>query len=306
MMKYEPTQIHAAPVAEGARFEIGSATAFAVRQENKDIALRIRRQDRPMRAWVERTPFLRGMARLLRCVFGWADGALESAELEPQRIVKGSRFEQRFATLFRVHPTSLVAFGSAILVILLLVGALWAAPWALAEFVLDGLPCGQITAACCAARLLGALLAVALIPRLRVLNRFCMYRGAINQVLNAYESLGGAVSRESAEEAPPFTGRSDTAFTALVLLVSIVVFALVRTHTLWARLAVRALIILALAAILDEPVRLLEAMPADHRLRWLHAPLRFLEKLVVLRPHRQMIEVALYAFNAARENDDAA
>ena len=42
------SNIHASPVAEGVRFRIGSATAFAVRKENKDVALRIRREYHPV------------------------------------------------------------------------------------------------------------------------------------------------------------------------------------------------------------------------------------------------------------------
>ena len=303
-MRYDHTRIHAAPVAEGARFEIGTATAFAVRQENKDIALRIRRLEHPVRDWVACVPFMRGIARLLGCVFGWADGAFESGELEPQRIVKGSRFEQRFAELFRARPGSLVALGSAILVVLLLGGFLWAVPWALAEFVLRDLPLWQNNALCCLVRLVGAFVCAALIPRLRVLNRFCMYRGAINQVINTYEAQG-SVTRESAEEASPYTGRSDMAFALLVMMLALLVFSWVRTYTLPVQLVARALIILAIAAIVGEPARWLEELPPEHRFYRLHAPLRLLERLVVFRPHRQMIEVAQYAFSAALENDDA-
>ena len=303
-MRYDHTQIHAAPVAEGARFEIGSATAFAVRQENKDIALRIRRLEHPVRDWAGQVPFLRGIARLLGCVFGWADGAFESGELEPQRIVKGSPFEQRVAELFRVKPTSLVALGSAILIVLMLGGFLWAIPWVLGRFALSELPLWQNNALCCLVRLVGACVCAALIPRLRVLNRFCMYRGAINQVINAYEALGGAMNRDNAEEASPYTGRSDMAFAMLVLLAAILVFSWLRTYTLAAQLIARGLIILAIAAILGELVHWLQELLPDHPLYPLHAPMRLLERLVVLRPHRQMIEVALYAFNAARENDE--
>ena len=50
------------------------------------------------------------------CAFSqtFLDGVAESAQLEPQGIVKGSRFEQRFAELFRVKPTSFIAAGSGI------------------------------------------------------------------------------------------------------------------------------------------------------------------------------------------------
>ncbi len=298
--------VHASPVAEGVRFQIGTATAFAVRKESKDVALRIRREYHPARDAMERIPFVRGMLRLVLGAADFLDGVAESAQLEPQHIVRGSRFEQRFAELFRIHPTSLVAAGSALAILLLTAALVILGPWALAKYALPQyeLPRQGINAIACAARVLGGLICVALIPRLRVVNRFCMYRGAINAVLNTPPDAEGRVSRERAEAASHLSRRSDAAFIATVLLLSVIAFALVRTFTLPVQLLVRVLIVLAIAAVLNEPVRLLEDAAGTHRLaRALLAPQLALERLLVRRPHVQMVEVAVYAYNAAREND---
>ncbi len=295
--------IHASPVAEGARFQIGSATAFAVRREGKDISLRIRREYHTVRDAMERIPFLRGILRLVNGTVDFIDGVAESAQLDPQPIVKGSRFEQRFAELFRIRPTSFVAAGSAIVIILLLGALVAAGPWALAKWVFPQweLSRDAMNALGCAARVLGGLICTALIPRLRVVNRFCMYRGAINKVVNASDGEG-TVSREAAEKARRFTGRSDAAFTILVLLLSVIAFALVRTITLPVQLLVRVLLIFIIAAVLGEPVRLLENHQQKAACRVLLAPLRGLEWLLVREPHPQMVEVAACAYNAALEN----
>ena len=299
-------RVHASPVAEGVRFQVGSATAFAVRKENKDVALRIRREYHPARDAMERIPFVRGILRLVCGVADFLDGVAESAQLEPQQIVKGTRFEQRFAELFRVNPTGLVATGSAIVILLLLAALVILGPWALAKYVLSGydLPRQAINACACGVRVAGALVCVALIPRLRVVNRLCMYRGAINQVLNTPSGRDGRVSRERADQASHLSMRSDAAFVALVLLASIIAFALIRTFTLPVQLLVRVLVVLTVAAVLDEPILLLENAALRHpvaaALLW---PQRLLERLLVRRPHEQMVEVAVYAYNAAREND---
>ncbi len=295
--------IHASPVAEGVRFQIGSATAFAVRREGKDISLRIRREYHTVRNAMERIPFLRGILRLVNGTADFIDGVAESAQLQPQPIVKGSRFEQRFAELFRVNPTSFVAAGSAIVIILLLGALVVAGPWALAKWVFPMWELSRpgMNAAACAARVLGGLICAALIPRLRVVSRFCMYRGAINKVENA--AVGAEpVRREDAEKASRLTGRSDAAFTILVLLMSVIAFALVRTFTLPVQLLVRVLLIFIIAAVVDEPVRLLENHQQSAVCRVLLAPLRFLERLLVREPHPQMVEVAVCAYNAALEN----
>ncbi len=295
--------IHASPVAEGVRFQIGSATAFAVRREGKDISLRIRREYHTVRNAMERIPFLRGILRLVNGTADFIDGVAESAQLQPQPIVKGSRFEQRFAELFRVNPTSFVAAGSAIVIILLLGLLVTAGPWALAKWVFPMWELSRpgMNAAACAARVLGGLICAALIPRLRVVSRFCMYRGAINKVENA---AGGAdpVRREDAEKASRLTGRSDAAFTILVLLMSVIAFALVRTFTLPVQLLVRVLLVFIIAAVVNEPVRLLENHQQSAVCRVLLAPLRLLERLLVREPHPQMVEVAVCAYNAALEN----
>ena len=295
--------IHASPVAEGTRIQIGSATAFAVRRESKDISLRIRREYHTARDAMERIPFLRGILRLVNGTADFIDGVAESAQLDPQRIVKGSPFEQRFAELFRIKPTSLVAAGSGIAIIILLVGLVLLGPWALAKWVFPGweLPRSSMNAAACAARVLGGLICAALIPRLRVVNRFCMYRGAINKVENATEG-DAPVTREVAGKASRLTGRSDAAFIVLVLLLSVIAFALVRTFTLPVQLLVRVLIVFIIAAVVNEPIRLLESQSAHIASRILLAPMRGLERLLVREPHPQMIEVAVCAYNAALEN----
>lgn len=296
--------VHTTPVAEGVRIQVGSATAFAVRQDSKDVALRLRREYHPARDAMERIPFLRGIVRLFTSVADFLDGVSESAQLMPQQIVKGTRFERRFATLFRIHPTSLVASISILAVLLLIGGLVIAGPWALAKFVLPRyeLSRNAINAAGCAARVLAMLLCALLVPRLRVVDRFAMYRGAINRVLNAAADEG-RVTQQSAEKASFLSRRSDAAFILTVLILSVIAFALIRTFTLPVQLLVRVLTVLAIAAVLNEPIRALERAKATPLVNALLGPQLLLERCLTRRPHPQMVEVAVYAWNAAREND---
>ena len=97
--------------------------------------------------------------------------------------------------------------------------------------------------------------------------------------------------------------QSDAAFLTVVLAVSFIAFALIRTFTLPVQLLVRVLTVLAVAAVVNEPIRALENLKNRHPLAALRAPYLWIERLFVREPHRQMVEVALCAFNAAREND---
>ena len=297
--------ISAATVAEGARFSIGDATAFAVRREEKDIALRIRRERRPLRRAMENTPFVRGMLRLFLSVFGWLDGMNESWELEPQRIVKGNRLERRISDLFRIEPESLTGFLSGLLIPILLAGFMIGLPRAVETWVLPNFELTRpwVNGWMCVSRILGLTIALALCARLRVVNRLCMYRGAINKVLNAYEEKRRKPNLEEAEAASRIYHRSDAAFLTVVAVVSIVAFALIRTFTLPIQLLVRVLVILVAAAVVNEPIQALERLKPSNPVSKLLVPYLWLERLFVIEPHPQMVEVALCAFNAARENN---
>ena len=297
--------VHTTPVAEGVRIQVGSVTAFAVRQDSKDVALRLRREYHPARDAMERIPFLRGIVRLITSVADFLDGVSESAQLMPQQIVKGTRFEQRFATLFRIHPTSLVASLSILAVLFLIGGLVIAGPWALVKFVLPRYELSReaINAIACATRVLAMLLCALLVPRLRVVDRFAMYRGAINRVLNAAPGDDGLVTQQAAEKASFLSRRSNAAFILTVLILSVIAFALIRTFTLPIQLLVRVLTVLAIAAVLNEPIRALERAKATPLVNALLGPQLLLERCLTRRPHAQMVEVAVYAYNAAKEKD---
>lgn len=308
MSAIDINRVSAAPVAEGARFNIGSAAAFAVRREGKDIALRIRRERRPLRQALSRMPFVRGMQRLVRSVAGWIDGLSESGELEPQRIVRGSRAEQAFARLFRIHPESLAAFLTGLAIPILLTGFTVGLPLAVESWILPNFELSRaaVNGIVCFTRILGLWLGLALCARLRLVNRLCMYRGAINKVLNACEQHRRAPTLEEAMAAPRVYRRCDAAFLLLTLAASVIGFAAIRTFTLPIQLLVRALMLFAAAAVVNEPLCALERLRPGHPLGRLLAPCLWLERLFAFEPHRQMVEVALCAFNAAKENNDEA
>ena len=58
-----------------------------------------------------------------------------------------------------------------------------------------------VNAVACAVRVLCMLLCALLVPRLRVVNRFAMYRGAINKVLNAIPDDGEKDVTQACEQA---------------------------------------------------------------------------------------------------------
>ena len=85
--------------------------------------------------------------------------------------------------------------------------------------------------------------------------------------------------------------------------VSLIAFTMIRTFTLPIQILVRILIVFVAAGVVNEPIYLVERLSATNPLRFLRAPLMWLERMFVMEPHSQMVEVALCAFNAAKENN---
>lgn len=306
MAKYRNTEISACPVAEGVRFQLGNATAFAVRNQKKDISVRVRRERHPMRKFWEQVPFVRGIIRLYIALFGFLDSLSESSEMKPQDITRGTWLEQRFSYLFRLHSSNLVAFASAVSILAVVLGLVVGLPWVLEEYVLSlfRITRTALNAFVTVTRIIGLMAALCIIARLRIVRRFCMYQGAINKVLNAYEYEGKKLTFKDTMAQSPYHPRSDSVFVMLVVIFSIIAFAFLHTYTLHIQILVRILTILAIAGIVNEPLALLEDSDPDNL--FVHAlltPIYRLQRIFVFEPHTQMVEVALCAFNAVREND---
>ena len=165
------------PVAEGVRLEVGKYTVFAVRNADKDISVRMRREPRVILRTLMRIPLLRGAVRMLRDIHRFFDGLSESSELQPQQVVRGTSFERKVAQLLGVHPQRVVAWIDALLLLLIAALCLFAAPLGAEAFLLKyaGLPRAAVNGIVCALRILGFLLAIYLFATVRERVQFADY-----------------------------------------------------------------------------------------------------------------------------------
>jgi len=298
-------RLRATPAVEGVRFEYGTAAACAVRNRRKDLTVRVVQTDHTLRNILERIPLVRGAARLLGALNALFRAINESTRLKPRSAYRGSAFTREFARLFQIEPQSIAAAGTALLIPVIALALFVGMPAMIEALLLSlpGLPRAVVNIVCCMFRMLGALLSVYAVSRLRLINRLCMYRGAASKVINSYEVYGTGLTHETVLLSSRLTDRSDGAFLIVVMLVSIAAFACVRTGGLLAQLCTRAGILFAAAAIVNEIVLPLENANPNGTLAALRRPLVELQHLFTIEPHNQMIEVALCAFRAACEND---
>ncbi|WP_218104082.1 DUF1385 domain-containing protein [Thermogemmatispora onikobensis] len=151
------------------------------------------------------------------------------------------------------------------------------------------------------ALLIGYLL---LIGRLAEVQRVFGYHGAEHKAINAMEQ-GEPLDVPHVRAASRVHTRCGTGFLLLVVVVSIVVFALLGFPSLWLRLLSRVLLVPVIAAVAYELLRLGAAWYHLPPVRFLLAPSLALQGLTTREPDDSMIECAIVALERVMQHDAA-
>ena len=293
------------PIPEGVRFELGETVSLAVRNADHDVGVHVYPQTHFFRDFFSSFPLIRGVVRLFSCLSRFFSGLNGSALLNPQESARGTARIRKTAKLFQTTPQSIYALVDFLWIPVLFLGGLWLIPY-LVQLLLEtfnGIPRFAVNAVCCAFRVAGLFLSVAMVSRLKLINRYSMYRGAMAKVTNAYEIYGANVTEAEISHSSLLTERSDGVFLLLVLSLTIIGGALIRTDAVWLRIPVRIGLILVASALVGEILLPIEHARADTILSRLRSRMARLQLVFTLEPHPQMLEVALCALHAATEND---
>ncbi len=149
---------------------------------------------------------------------------------------------------------------------------------------------------------LGYLSAIALLPDVR---RVFQYHGAEHKTINAFES-GWALDVQSVRRASLLHPRCGTGFLLVVLVVSVVVFSVVAVfHPNWFWLVFSRLLgIPLIAGIGFELIRFMARNRRHPVVRVLLVPVLGTQKFTTREPSDDMLEVAITAFNSARQGEE--
>jgi uncharacterized protein YqhQ len=151
---------------------------------------------------------------------------------------------------------------------------------------------------------LGYLAAISLLPDVR---RVFMYHGAEHKTINAFES-GWPLDVPSVRRASTLHPRCGTGFLLVVLVVSVIVFsvvALFHPNVFWL-VASRILAIPVIAGVGFELIRFMARHRYNPLIRVALLPVLGTQKFTTRQPTDDMLEVAIVAFNSAREGEEAA
>jgi uncharacterized protein YqhQ len=149
---------------------------------------------------------------------------------------------------------------------------------------------------------LGYLSAIALLPDVR---RVFQYHGAEHKTINAFES-GWPLDVPSVRRASLLHPRCGTGFLLVVLVVSVIVFSVVALfHPNWFWLVASR--VLAIPIIAGAGIELIRFMARNRRnpiVRVMLLPVLGTQKFTTREPSDDMLEVAITAFNGAREGEE--
>ena len=142
-----------------------------------------------------------------------------------------------------------------------------------------------------------------LIGRVPEIQRVFGYHGAEHKAVNAMEQ-GEPLDIPHVRQASRVHTRCGTGFLLLVVVVSIVVFALVGSPSLPIKVLSRVLLVPVVAGIAYELMRLGAANYRHRVVRWLLAPGLALQGLTTREPDDSMIECAIAALNRVMRRDE--
>lgn len=140
------------------------------------------------------------------------------------------------------------------------------------------------------------------IGRVPDIERVYGYHGAEHKTINAFEA-DAPLTVQSVATFSRQHARCGTAFMLTVVLFSIVLFSLLGPMPLWLRLVSRVLLVPVLAMIAYEYIRFTGKYSDRAWLKPLIAPNLALQRLTTREPEPGMIEIAIAAFHAMREQE---
>ncbi len=287
--KQQPALYGGQAVIEGVMIRGRRTVALACRKPNGEI-YRYREPLRSplVRSRVARLPFVRGVVVLWESLDYGIRMLMRSAEVqldEEEQLGKGGN------TLILG-----VALAGALV---LFIGVPYLATSLARALIPSSIVLNVTEGLIRLALLVGYLVAISFLPDVR---RVFAYHGAEHMTIHAFEH-GDPLVPERIEPYPTAHPRCGTAFLLLVVVIAIAIFAFLPRVNIVVDLVDRLLLVIPVASISYEALRLGAAHERSPVMRLLVAPGLLLQRVTTRRPDARMIEVAVASLEEAVAGD---
>jgi len=302
--KDEPHFYGGQAVMEGVVMKGKTLYSMAVRKPDGDIAVvtrSIKEQKRPFL----KLPVIRGIVAFAAALTMGMKTLTESAEIasEGEPAESLSRFEQFLQNKFgdKINDILIqasVVFAIMLAVLLFILLPLWIG--SAFSFFTEAHPSllGVVEGV---ARLLIFLGYVFLISRSKDIQRVFQYHGAEHKTINTHEQ-GAELTIENVQKHSRLHNRCGTSFLLIVMFISIIVFAFVRTPDPWIRLASRVVLIPVVAGISYEVIRW-AGRSKGKLVKIVSSPGLYLQRLTTGEPDGGQIEIAITALQTVLDEE---
>jgi len=287
-MSAQPATYGGQAVIEGVMIRGRRTIGLACRRPSGEI-YRYREPLRSVmqRSRVARAPFVRGLVVLWESLVYGTRMLMRSADVQLERDASSAGGN----TL-----TMVIAVAVALVVFL---GIPYVATQALRALIPSALLLNVAEGVLRLALFLAYLGVISLAPEIR---RVFAYHGAEHMTIHAFEH-GDPLTPERIEPYPTAHPRCGTAFLLFVVVVAIVLFAFVPRTSLVVDLLARLVLVVPVASISYEVLKLGAAHERNPLMAALVSPGLFLQRLTTRRPDRAMIEVAVASLQEALAGD---
>ena len=282
-------------VLEGIMMRNGGRYSVAVRKPDGDIEVDIR-QYKSIIPWKTplKIPFIRG-------IFNFVDSLVLGMKT---LTFSASFFEEEEEELLteaeakkREKNEKIMMNLTVVLSVIIAAGLFMVLPYYLSGLVKHYTDSRMVMTVCEGLIRVGLfLLYIALISRMKDIQRTFMYHGAEHKCINCIEH-GLPLTVENVMKSSKEHKRCGTSFLLIVMVISILFFLVIRPETLWLRLVSRILLIPVIAGVSFEFLRL--AGNSDNPVvNLLSKPGLMLQGLTTKEPDEKMAEVAICAVEA--------
>jgi uncharacterized protein YqhQ len=266
-----------------------NSMAIAVRKMDGSIDVSSRPLDPLYKGKWREVPFIRGVIALIEAVVLGTGALMYSAQLSTET-------EQE-------KITPVMIWGSVALGVVLAVALFFVLPL-LAARLLDPLISSAFISNLIEGiiRIVFFIVYLALIGRMKDIREIFAYHGAEHMSVNAYEA-GAPLEVGPVRNYSTAHTRCGTSFLLVVLVLSILVFALLGRPPLWISIASRILLLPVIAALSYELIKFEAGYSHNRFVHWMLLPGLWLQAMTTRQPSDSQLEVAITAMGKALDND---
>lgn len=270
-------------VIEGVMMKGEKDIAIAVRKKKKIITKKIKYTPATEKCKILKLPILRGIANLIEMMIIGVKALTWSAD---QQVGKEEKITKKELAI-----TMFISFGAVILIFVI-------APYYLTKIFVKE-PTLKFNLIDGAFRIVIFFIYLYAIGLMKDMKRVFQYHGAEHKAVNCYEA-NAKLTPANAMKYPKEHIRCGTSLLVIVIIVSILLFSLIRDPRWYVNIPIRILLVPVIAGIGYEAVKLASRFERNLLVRIVTLPGLLTQKFTTKEPNEKQLEVAIKALNAAK------